>query len=175
MFKLQQVSKFGTDLPMVFNCQMGAGRTTTGTVIGGLIAMHGMRAAAGSAAAAALVGAGDAPSRVLLSVPSCSSLGDLGELGEDILREELAGDSPRHSGAKRGRVAGRQAGRNAGGQEIGMQMGRQIGRQRGSTEEAGEDGPSAAYVHRVVVAVGARHGCGGGGGGGNGALHQWWQ
>lgn len=37
---LLQVRKAGFGTPMVFNCQMGAGRTTTGTVIGGLLQEH---------------------------------------------------------------------------------------------------------------------------------------
>jgi hypothetical protein len=93
---------------MVFNCQMGAGRTTTGTVIGGLLAMYGstiqLPAAAaaaaedGSAGSTAAAGSGGAltPVRALLaSVPSSTSMDDL---SKDIIREELAGDSPRHSG-----------------------------------------------------------------------------
>jgi hypothetical protein len=46
----RQVRAAGLASPMIFNCQLGAGRTTTGTVIGGLISMY---AAAGAAAAAA--------------------------------------------------------------------------------------------------------------------------
>jgi hypothetical protein len=103
-----QVAGVGYEHPMVFNCQMGAGRTTTGTVIGGLLAMYGSTiqlngaaAAAedGSAGGASAAAAGSAltPVRVLLaSVPSSNSMD---ELSKDIIREELAGDSPRHSGA----------------------------------------------------------------------------
>jgi hypothetical protein len=95
---------------MVFNCQMGAGRTTTGTVIGGLLAMYGSTiqlngaaaaaedtSAGGASAGGAAAGSALTPVRALLaSVPSSASMD---ELSKDIIREELAGDSPRHSGA----------------------------------------------------------------------------
>jgi hypothetical protein len=90
---------------MVFNCQMGAGRTTTGTVIGGLLAMYGSTvqlpgaasvAEEGSAGGAGAAAGALTPVRALLaSVPSSTSMDDL---SKDIIREELAGDSPRHSG-----------------------------------------------------------------------------
>jgi hypothetical protein len=111
---LLQVANVGYEHPMVFNCQMGAGRTTTGTVIGGLLAMYGSTiqlpggAAAedgstgGAGAAAGAAGGGGGaltPVRALLaSMPSSTSMDDL---SKDIIREELAGDSPRHSGETR--------------------------------------------------------------------------
>jgi hypothetical protein len=57
---LLQVRSAGYDSPMVFNCQMGAGRTTTGTVIGGLLAMygHGKPSAVLPAAAGGVSGGG---------------------------------------------------------------------------------------------------------------------
>lgn len=97
---------------MVFNCQMGAGRTTTGTVIGGLLAMYGStiplganstdQLAAITCSDAAAVSTGDAgvttPAKALLaSAPSTTSF-SLDDISHDIIREELAGDSPRHSG-----------------------------------------------------------------------------
>lgn len=123
---LLQVRTSDYDSPMVFNCQMGAGRTTTGCVIGGLLAVygHGHPAAllpgAGPSAggsitqpgAAALVAA----TRVSLPAPIATAAGrpapgssagpDAGVLvaglnegqSRDILREEIAGDSPRCSG-----------------------------------------------------------------------------
>lgn len=97
---------------MVFNCQMGAGRTTTGTVIGGLLAMYGSLIPLGANGADDLavtsLGNGTAvatangtvmtPAKALLaSAPSNNSL-NIDELSQNIIREELAGDSPRHSG-----------------------------------------------------------------------------
>ncbi|KAF6255732.1 inositol hexakisphosphate-domain-containing protein [Scenedesmus sp. NREL 46B-D3] len=100
---MRQVASLGYQHPMVFNCQMGAGRTTTGTVIGGLLAMYGANVQLpGSAAAAdgsangagAAGGAALTPVRALLALPSSTSMDDL---SIDIIREELAGDSPRNS------------------------------------------------------------------------------
>lgn len=103
-----QVRTAGFDHPMVFNCQMGAGRTTTGTVIGGLLAMYGSTVPVpGSAAAdeAAAAGALTTPAKQLLAtVPSTNSM-SLDELSSGIIREELAGDSPRHSGEGRFNIA----------------------------------------------------------------------
>ncbi|WIA11258.1 hypothetical protein OEZ85_011384 [Tetradesmus obliquus] len=98
---MRQVAHVGYDHPMVFNCQMGAGRTTTGTVIGALLAMYGCAMYGNPAAAAAEDGgsggadAAAASARAFLaSMPSSTSMDDL---SKDIIREELAGDSPRHS------------------------------------------------------------------------------
>jgi hypothetical protein len=136
-----QVRSAGYNSPMVFNCQMGAGRTTTGTVIGGLLAMHGYGTPPAPLGASGGVSGGGA-------LPSAAALGAAGSLGaclpppiavgagprlqqqgsgpaaaaaagvealrvdgpdglvaelnegqtRDILREEIAGDSPRCSG-----------------------------------------------------------------------------
>ena len=118
---------------------MGAGRTTTGTVIGGLLAMYGFghpaaappagglsggggfaagntAAAGGAAAAAAAGGAPALPPAPIATRPggqrpvgaggAAAAAGDAGALvaglneeqSRDILREEIAGDSPRCSG-----------------------------------------------------------------------------
>ncbi len=84
---------------------MGAGRTTTGTVIGGLLAMYGIAdiAAANNPSDAVAAAAVTPVRQLLVSVPSATSmsLDDLPhDMEQDILREELAGDSPRHSGER---------------------------------------------------------------------------
>lgn len=90
---------------------MGAGRTTTGTVIGGLLAMYGSTIPVGTSSQddmqGVVLGDGTAvnetegglmtPAKALLA--SAPSTSNLEELSHDIIREELAGDSPRHSGA----------------------------------------------------------------------------
>eukprot|EP00878_Enallax_costatus_P006221 GHUV01006524.1.p1 GENE.GHUV01006524.1~~GHUV01006524.1.p1 ORF type:complete len:1656 (+),score=579.22 GHUV01006524.1:267-5234(+) len=109
---IRQAHEAGFDSPMVFNCQMGAGRTTTGTVIGGLLAMYGSTIPVGAANSAeeTALGNGTAPANggeaggpvttpakvLLASVLSTNSL-NIEEISHDIMREELAGDSPRHS------------------------------------------------------------------------------
>lgn len=132
---LLQVRSAGYDSPMVFNCQMGAGRTTTGTVIGGLLAMYGhghpappgglsaggsfayrdtsatagsgaaAGAAAGSGAAATpppIVTGGRGQGSGTVAAAGGGAEGLVDGLNEDqsrdILREEIAGDSPRCSG-----------------------------------------------------------------------------
>eukprot|EP00775_Hariotina_reticulata_P011247 gene11247-11396_t len=106
---VQQVRAAGFDSPMVFSCQMGAGRTTTGTVIGGLLAAYGLdgtdrASAADAAAAAALEAAVNASSSGGAALPikvallgSAGSTTSLEEAAQEALREEIAGDSPRHS------------------------------------------------------------------------------
>eukprot|EP00879_Flechtneria_rotunda_P018628 GHRR01019549.1.p1 GENE.GHRR01019549.1~~GHRR01019549.1.p1 ORF type:complete len:942 (+),score=356.76 GHRR01019549.1:158-2983(+) len=99
---LQQVRATGFDRPLVFNCQMGAGRTTTGTVIGGLLAMYGSSPTPAAIPVLGTPGGADGsaaavtPAKQLLAYASTTSL-SLDDLSQDILREELAGDSPRHS------------------------------------------------------------------------------
>jgi len=131
-----QVRTAGYGSPMVFNCQMGAGRTTTGTVIGGLLSMYGsgnpaavlppagqsgggslsLGGGGSSAAVAAAVGVPPLPPPISTTTASGaqgSGRGPAGGAGgasgalvaglnedqsRDILREEMAGDSPRCSG-----------------------------------------------------------------------------
>lgn len=132
-----KVRTAGYGSPMVFNCQMGAGRTTTGTVIGGLLSMYGsgnpaavlppaaqsgggslsIGGAGPSAAVAAAVRAPPLPPPIATNTTASgaqgSGRGSAGDAGgasgalvaglnedqsRDILREEIAGDSPRCSG-----------------------------------------------------------------------------
>jgi hypothetical protein len=96
---------------MVFSCQMGAGRTTTGIVIGALLATYGCdgtdtASAADAAADAADAAAANAASSGGAALPiktallgSAGSTNSLEQAAQEALREELAGDSPRHSGS----------------------------------------------------------------------------
>lgn len=72
-----QIRSSGLQAPIVFNCQLGAGRTTTGMVIGGLIQLY----ASATAAAAPL------------SLASSASLAH--DLQLTKIQEELQGGSPK--------------------------------------------------------------------------------
>jgi hypothetical protein len=61
------------DSPLVFNCQLGAGRTTTGTVIGGLLHTYADQQA----------------------LRKSSSATRLDEISLDALQDELQGGSPK--------------------------------------------------------------------------------
>lgn len=93
---------------------MGAGRTTTGTVIGGLLAMYGSTIYVGAANStedmalgngSALANGHDGselvstPAKVLLASATSTNSLNIEEISHDIIREEMAGDSPRHSGS----------------------------------------------------------------------------
>jgi hypothetical protein len=84
---------------MVFNCQLGAGRTTTGTVIGGLLDMYAAAASdpalPPAVAASGGAGAGVAVVSMMRKAPSVKALE---ELPLAALAEAMQGGSPR-SGA----------------------------------------------------------------------------
>jgi hypothetical protein len=84
---------------MIFNCQLGAGRTTTGTVIGGLLDMYAAAIAPGAPfpVSPAVVSSGGAGAGVAVAslMRKASSSKALEELPLAALAEAMQGGSPR--------------------------------------------------------------------------------
>lgn len=100
---------FGT--PLVFNCQLGAGRTTTGTVIGGLLDMYASaaspRASGVLPAAVAEKGGAGAGVAVVSLMRKASSGKSLEELPLAAIAEAMQGGSPRSGGWRSARALAR--------------------------------------------------------------------
>ncbi|GBF92770.1 paladin [Raphidocelis subcapitata] len=107
---LDRARSHGMRCPMIFNCQLGAGRTTTGTVIAGLVDFYAAAAAAaGGADAAGADGAGAGAGAGVRAISGggagaggaaallrhSSAGGGGAEVSEAALREALHGGSPR--------------------------------------------------------------------------------
>jgi hypothetical protein len=136
-----QVRSAGYDSPMVFNCQMGAGRTTTGTVIGGLLAMYGygnpsavLPAAAGGASGGGsfVAGAAGASGGPLVPIPAPVATG---------AKRQGSGPAAAAGGAAEGLVA-----------ELNEDQSRDILR-----EEIGGDSPRCSGVPGLVWTSVHRH------------------